>query len=272
MTASLFRVEKNTLKQDVKWVDASWHMPSEKRDAQAEYAREHIPGAVFFNLDDISDPDSPYPHMLPSPERFAEKISALGISNDDHVVVYDTAGLFSAPRAWWMFRVFGHNSVSVLDGGLPQWKADGLPLEQGIVQPSAVPFISRFRPELVRSAQDILAAQEPVLDARSADRFHGRVAEPRPGLRSGHIPGSRNLPWNQLLDASKTHFLPPGQLQAAFVAAGIDPAKPLITSCGSGVSACILALALDQLGQKDVAVYDGSWAEWGSRQDLPIFA
>ena len=258
----------------VRVVDATYFLPDAGRDARADYAAGHIPGAVFFDIDDIADPADPLPHMLPSPERFAEKVGALGIGNDDLVVAYDALGLFSAARAWWMFRVFGHDRVAVLDGGLPRWVADGHGLETRPVAPRPARFEARFRPELVRSADDLLAGLETggetVIDVRSPGRFAGTEPEPRPDSRPGHIPGSRNLHYAALLDPQTGRLLPPEGLRARFAAAGAAGDGPFVASCGSGVTACIFALAKHLTGHAEVAIYDGSWSEWGRRDDLPI--
>lgn len=247
----------------VKVIDASWHMPAARRDAQAEYLAAHIPSAVFFDIDHHSDTSSDLPHMLPTAEGFAEAVSAMGISNDDAVVVYDTSGLFSAARLWWMFRVFGHDNVAVLDGGLPKWLAERRPTESSLPQPSPRKFHARLQPQLLRHKADMLANLETrhaqVLDARGAERFAGSAPEPRAGLRSGHIPHSVNLPFPSVLQADGT-MRPVEELREMFT--GIEK-RPVIASCGSGVTACILDLALEVVGHRDHAVYDGSWAEWG---------
>jgi thiosulfate/3-mercaptopyruvate sulfurtransferase len=211
--------------------------------------------------------------MLPSPEKFAAAVSEMGIGNDDHVVVYDTQGLFSAARVWWMFRVFGHDRVSVLDGGLPAWKAAGLPVTDAPPRAKPAQFEARFRPELVadlaRMRAIVAQGDAQILDNRSADRFHMRVPEPRPNVRAGHMPGARSLPMGALLDADG-RLLPGDALRRVLREANVDPAAPSVCSCGSGVTACIAALALHTLGHDAVAVYDGSWTEWGGRQDTPI--
>jgi thiosulfate/3-mercaptopyruvate sulfurtransferase len=256
-------------------VDATYHLPNVPRDARADYEREHIPGARFFDIDGISDPGSDLPHMLPSPDAFAHAVESLGIGSDDHVVAYDGYGLMSAARPWWMFRAFGHDRVSVLDGGLPKWKREGRQVTATPSRPAAgKTFRPRFRPDMVRSKADLLAnlsaRTEQVLDARAAGRFQGTAPEPRQGLRSGRIPGSRNLPFNKLLDPADQTMVPPGKLRQLFAEAGIDPAKRVVTSCGSGVTACVLALGLEQIGAKHVAIYDGSWSEWGLPGDTPV--
>lgn len=257
----------------VRVVDATYHLPTAKRDPRAEYNAEHIPGAAFFDVDGISDPSIELPHMIPKPADFAAAVSALGIGNDHHVVCYDSYGLMSAARAWWMFRLFGHDRVSVLDGGLAKWKREARPIDGKPVAPVKTNFTARFRPELVRAKGDVkanIASQTAqVLDARSAGRFRGADPEPRAGLRGGHIPNSSNLPYNQLIGSDNT-VLPAAELKAKFAAAGIDPAKPVITSCGSGVTACVLALGLHLIGAGEVAVYDGSWSEWGLPGDTPV--
>jgi thiosulfate/3-mercaptopyruvate sulfurtransferase len=256
-------------------VDASYHLPNVPRDARGEYEREHIPGARFFDIDRIADPGSDLPHMLPSPADFARAVEALGIGSDDHVIAYDTYGLMSAARPWWMFRIFGHDRVSVLDGGLPKWKRERRPVTgEPSVPSSGKRFTPRFRPDLVRSKDQLLgnlqSRAEQVLDARAAGRFQGTAPEPRQGLRSGRIPGSCNLPFNRLLDPADQTMLPAERLKPLFAEAGIDPAKPIVTSCGSGVTACVLALGLERVGAKQVAIYDGSWSEWGLPGDAPV--
>ena len=259
---------------DLVVLDGSWHLPTAKRDPKAEYKAEHIPGALFFDIDDISDEKSSLPHMLPSTVKFASRMKKMGIGDGMRVVVYDSVGVFSAARVWWTFRAMGHEDVAVLNGGLKKWKAEGRPVEDG-EPPARTPrhFTPRFNASLVRDGSDMLglvkskAAQ--IADARGAGRFAGSEPEPRAGLRSGHIPGSRNVPYAQLLNADGTIKDAAG-LKAAFAAAGIDPRKPVVTTCGSGVSAAILSLGLAMLGQSDAAVYDGSWTEWGGDAKLPI--
>jgi thiosulfate/3-mercaptopyruvate sulfurtransferase len=255
-------------------VDASWYLPAMGRDAWGEYAAGHVPGAVFWDIDALSDPDSPLPHMLSAPELLARQVGELGIGNADCVVVYDGSGVnLSAPRVWWTLEVAGHDAVAVLDGGLRRWRAEGRPLEQGIVRRPPSRFTVRFRPELVKSQAEVLAALESgewqLLDARSRGRFEATEPEPRPGLRGGHLPGARSLPFQELVDA-EGRLLPPAELRKRFDAAGIDPARPTITSCGSGVTACALALGLELLGAPRYAVYDGSWSEWGLPQGPPV--
>lgn len=254
-------------------LDASWHMPAAKRDPRREYVAEHIPGALFYDLDALSDPASPLPHMLAPAETFAAAIGALGVGSNDKIVVYDTVGLFSAPRAWWTFRAMGHDNIAVLDGGLPKWKREGRPLEGGQVARAPQAFRARLRPALVRSLaaikDNLTTRAARVVDARSAGRFAGREAEPRPGLRSGHIPQSANVPWTAVVTAQGT-LRAPAEIEAAFRDAGVDLSQPIITTCGSGVSAAILALALETVGKTGTPVYDGSWSEWGGRGDCEI--
>ena len=259
---------------DVTVVDATWHLPTVGREGRDDYAAQHIPGAVFWDIDAIADPDDPLPHMLPDPERFAADMSVLGIGDDAHVVVYDAVGMMTAPRVWWTLRHFGHDAVSVLDGGLIKWLAEDRPVESGTPTPAPARFSPRPARSDVRDVEEIRAnivtAAEQVLDARAAGRFIGVDPEPRPECRSGHIPGSLNLPFTELIDPETKTFLPAGELRKKFDTAGIDLARPVTTSCGSGVTACVLALGLHLLGHDQVAVYDGSWSEWGARQDTPI--
>jgi thiosulfate/3-mercaptopyruvate sulfurtransferase len=258
---------------EVRVLDGSWFMPDQNRDAQAEYDAAHIPGAQFFDIDEIADTASALPHMLPSAEKFASRVRRLGVGDGRQVVVYDQAGLFSAARVWWMFKAFGHDAVAVLDGGLPKWRAEGLPLEAGPPIARDRHFIARKRPDLVRDVTQVAAATklggEQIVDARSAARFSGEEPEPRPGLRSGHIPGSVNVPYRAVLNADGT-LKEAADLRALFAEAGVDLAKPIVNTCGSGVTACILSLAQMRAGATRTAVYDGSWSEWGAYADLPV--
>ena len=250
-------------------VDASWHLDG--RDARTDFEQAHIPGAVFFDLDAVSDRDSPLPHMMPTPAAFAEAVGALGVAADDRIVVYYTVGLFSAARVWWMFRTMGARDVRVLDGGLPLWRVRGLAVEQGAASPEPAVFEALAAPGAVAALDDVRTALDggdQVIDARGAARFTGQAAEPRPGVRGGHMPGALNLPFGRLLD-------PDGRMKRgdalaqAFADAGVDVDKPAITTCGSGVTAAILTLGLAELGRLS-RLYDGSWSEWGSRQDTPV--
>jgi len=258
---------------DVRIVDGSWHLPPEGRDARAEYRQSHIPGAVFFDIDEICDETNPLPHMLPHPVKFSARMRKLGLGDGSRIVVYDSKGLFSAARVWWMLRVMGHDDVVVLDGGLPKWIAEGRPIEDLPPPPRERHFTVRFDSALIRSVDEVMrdleTGKEQVVDARPAARFEGREPEPRPGVRSGHIPGSRSLPWETLVGPDGA-LLQADALAQKFATAGVDPARPVVTTCGSGVSAAILALALARLGYWRTPVYDGSWAEWGSREDLPV--
>lgn len=257
-------------------LDASWYLAESGRSALTEYQAGHIPGALFFDLDAASASTGSLPHMLPEPEAFSAFAGALGITPEMTVVVYDGSGVnLSAPRAWWMFRHFGHRAVAVLDGGLGKWRREGRRLEAGM--PGPVPpgrFVARPGMAGVRRLADLRAnligRQEQVVDARSADRFAGAAPEPRPGLRAGHIPGSRSLPYTDLIDPGEGTMLPVDTLRARFAEAGVAPERPVVATCGSGVTACSLVLALELLGRPGAAVYDGSWSEWGAASDVPV--
>ena len=259
--------------EDVRVIDGTWHLPHLGRDARREFTEAHLRGAVFFDIDAIADADTTLPHMLPSPEKFAREVGALGIGDDDRVIVYDVRGVVSAARVWWMFRTFGHDDVAVLDGGLRKWRAEGRPVESGTPSPIGRRFTARLRPSLVRDLDAVRAnlesRAEQLVDARSRGRFTGTEPEPRAGLRAGHVPRSLNLPYDELYRPDGT-LLPRSALAEVFAKAGLDPARPVITSCGSGVTASVLTLALHVLGHGHVAVYDGSWAEWGGRDDTPV--
>lgn len=259
---------------DVKVIDASFKMPGVLPLAVDDFHAAHIPGAVFFDVDAVSDRASPLPHMYPDAAQFARDVGALGISSKDTVVVYDSGGWLAGPRVWWMFRSFGHADVRVLDGGLKTWRAEGRPVESGKVSPKPGHFSATFDPIYVRGKAQLVSNlsshREQLVDARAVARFTGAVAEPRAGLRSGHIPGSRNLPYTELFDPGTGVMKPLDDIRAALTRAGVDLAKPVVTTCGSGVSAAVLTLALYRLGVRGSALYDGSWSEWGLTEGPPI--
>lgn len=245
-------------------LDASWHLPTAKRDAKAEFTAAHIPGARFFDLDKVSDQNTSLPHMLPKAEDFATAMGALGIGDDTQVVCYDSVGLFSAARCWWMFKVFGHDKVMVLDGGLKKWQAEGRATEAGEPAPAQpATFTAKLNTMMVRSLEQVASSTAQIADARSGSRFRGEEPEPRRGVKPGHMPGAHNVHYAGLIAENGT-LRDPVSLHAKFTDNGIDLAKPIITSCGSGVTAAILTLALTELGVKDHALFDGSWAEWGA--------
>ena len=259
---------------DLRVVDATFYLPHLKRDARAEFVQAHIPGAVFFDIDAIADPGTSLPHMLPSAESFARAVGALGVGSGDRVVAYGGRNMIASARVWWTFRVFGHDRVAVLDGGARKWKAEGRPIESGMPEPTPRRFTAGFRKELVadfgRMRANLEMPREQMLDARSEGRFVGTEPEPRAGLRGGHIPGSLNLPYDRVFRTEDDTLLPPEALKAAFSDAGLDLGRPVVTTCGSGVSAAVLTLGLYLLGRADAAVYDGSWTEWGGRTDTPV--
>jgi thiosulfate/3-mercaptopyruvate sulfurtransferase len=253
-------------------VDGSYFLPMQQRDALAEYRGGHIPGAVFFDIEAVSDHSTELPHMLPGPTQFGEVVGSLGIDDGDTVVVYDSVGLYSAARVWWTFRLFGAKKVYILDGGLPKWKSEGRPLETGDAERAARKFTAEMNVGAVALLDDMRMAQTDdsiqIVDARSPERFAGTAPEPRPGLRSGHMPRSFNVPFGRLIENG--HLAPRARIEAAFTEAGVDLDKPIITSCGSGVTAAILTFALESIGKEPKGLYDGSWAEWASRPDLPV--
>ena len=262
-------------KPDLVVFDATKYLPNEPKDGRTEFRAAHIPGARYFDIDEIADPDTDLPHMVPTPGRFGKLMNALGVANASRVVFYDQKGLASAARGWWMMGLFGHDRAAVLDGGLPKWLRESRPTETGdppLPAPGAA-FRPDYRPARLRGIGDVLGnvktQAELVLDARAAGRFTGAVPEPRAGMRSGHIPGSASLPYTDLLNADGT-FRPPSALRDRFAAAGADGSRPAVTSCGSGVTACILTLGLHLAGLPEGAVYDGSWTEWGGRADTPV--
>ncbi len=258
---------------DLRVLDASWYLPAMNRDPRAEYADAHIPGARFFDIDEISDHRSALPHMAPPIEKFMSRMRAMGVGDGHQVVVYDGMGLFSAARVWWLFRLMGHDDIAVLDGGFPKWQAEGRPIEDmpPIVRDRHMTV--RRRADLIKDVTQVSAASKlrdtEIVDARPAARFRGDAPEPREGMRAGHIPGSKNLPFTDLMKPDGTMKAPDG-LRAAFEAAGVDLSKPAITTCGSGVTAAVLSLAMQRLGKSDHALYDGSWSEWGQFSTLPI--
>jgi thiosulfate/3-mercaptopyruvate sulfurtransferase len=257
---------------DIVVVDGTFHLPDAGRDARAEYLAAHIPGAVFFDIDEIADHTTALPHMLPRPEAFSSAMRALGIGDGETIVVYDSGGLFGAARVWWTLRIFGVREVYILDGGLPKWKVEGRPVESGEVKRLPRHFSARLDNGAVAALADVQRAlasgSAQVVDARSPARFRGEAPEPRPGVRPGRMPGSLNVPMSRLIKDGR--LAPREQLAEVFAAGGVDVTKPIITSCGSGVSATVVLLALEALGSRNVRVYDGSWAEWGSRDDTPV--
>ncbi|OOY30329.1 3-mercaptopyruvate sulfurtransferase [Thioclava sp. F36-6] len=258
---------------DLRILDASWFLPQMERDAKATYDAKHIPGARFFDIDDIADNRSDLPHMAPPPEKFISRMRAMGVGDGHQVVIYDQHSVFSAPRVWWTFRLMGKTDVAVLDGGLPKWEAEGRPLEDMPPMVRDRHMTVQRHPGLVKDVTQVAHASKlgdhEIIDARPNERFLGNGTEPRPGLRSGHIPGSRNLPFGELLTPEGT-FKSPEEIKALFEAAGVDLSKPAITTCGSGVSAAILSLALELIGKSDWSLYDGSWSEWGMYNDLKV--
>lgn len=253
-------------------VDGSWYLPAQKRDARAEYDAAHIPGAVFFDLDQVVDPDSDLPHMLPSQEDFARYVGTMGISADDTLVVYDGPGFFSAPRVWWMFRAMGMYQVYILDGGFDRWKTTGRPVTGEPTRIAPCIFHGKLDKSRVASLSDmrriVESGESQIADARSPGRFAGTDPEPRAGLRSGHMPGARNVPSSTL--SRDGELLPVDELRAVLEKAGLDLSKPVVTSCGSGVTAAAITLALESVGHTDNRLYDGSWTEWGGQGDTPV--
>ncbi len=259
---------------DLRIIDATYYLPIQGKDAHAGYLAGHIPGAVFFDIDEIADTASPLPHMLPAPEKFASRMRKLGIGDGNRAIVYDSQGMMSAARVWWMLRIFGAREVAVLDGGLPKWLVENRPVGDEPVAPRERHFTARLDNTKLRlkdqMKRNLALKREQVLDARGPGRFNGTEPEIWPGRRAGHIPGSVNLPYTRLLEAKGATFKPAEELRALFQGAGIDLAKPVVTTCGSGITACVLALGLHLIGHRDVAVYDGSWAEWGLPGDTQV--
>jgi thiosulfate/3-mercaptopyruvate sulfurtransferase len=259
---------------DLRIIDGSYYLPGEGLDPREEFELHHIPGAVFFDIDDIADSETDLPHMLPSPQKFSSRVRKLGLGDGLRFVVYDQKGVWSSPRVWWTFRYFGHEDIAILDGGLPKWMDEGRAVETGPAKSGERHFTARMNSFMIRDRDQIAAnlknAREQILDARPAGRFLGRDPEPREGLRRGHIPGSINLPYNELMNAGSRTLRTSNELRQRFEAAGVAFDRPVVTSCGSGITAAILSLGLQMAGHKDVALYDGSWAEWGLPGDTPI--
>ncbi|MEM7743911.1 MAG: 3-mercaptopyruvate sulfurtransferase [Pseudomonadota bacterium] len=258
---------------DIRIIDASLYLPTDGRNGREIYGQTHIPGARFFDIDEISDDTSPLPHMLPPVEKFVSRVRKMGIGDGHTVVVYDQQGIYSAARAWWTFRLFGHQDVAVLDGGLPKWMAEGRPVEDEPVDPRERHFTGRRNGAMVRDvtqmARAVKLGDEQIVDARAAERFRGEVEEPRKGLRAGHIPGSMSVPFKSLLTDDQT-MRAPDEIRTIFQEAGVDLSQPIVTTCGSGVTAAVLTLALARIGHTRNAVYDGSWVEWGAYEDLAV--
>ena len=258
---------------DVRVVDATWYLPAVERDAKAEHDASHIPGAAFFDLDEVCEAKGLHPHMVPSPAKFSSRVRKLGLGDGVRVVVYDGNGFFASARVWWMFRFMGHADVTVLDGGVAKWRAEGRPVTDAPSRPRERHFTARqnnlVHRELDQMRANLTSRREQVVDARSAGRFHAREPEPRAGLRGGHIPGAKNLHYADLIAADGT-LKPEPELRRAFADAGVDLGRPVVTTCGSGVSAALMNLALFELGVRNAALYDGSWSEWGAQADTPV--
>lgn len=258
---------------DLRILDGTWFMPNSGKDAKAAFEKAHIPNARFFDIDAIADTRSPLPHMAPLPERFISRLRAMGVGDGHQVVIYDQSGIFSAPRVWWTFRLMGKTDVAVLDGGLPKWIAEGRPVDDLPPLIKDRHMTAQRQSDRIKDVTEVARASKlgnyEIIDARAHDRFTGQTPEPRPGLRSGHIPGAKNVPFGQLINTNGT-MKTPNEIRAAFEAAGVDLSKPAITSCGSGITASVLAFGLELIGKQDWAVYDGSWAEWGMYNDLKV--
>lgn len=261
---------------DVRMVDCTYFLPNQDRNAREEYDAQHIDGAVFFDIDDVKDPENPLPHMYPPAHIFSSKVRKLGLGDGNRIICYDAnGGGMAAARVWWMFRTFGHSDVAVMDGGLPKWLAEGRPVTDTPVTPQERHFTARENNMMVRSVDQVLrnldSQRETVIDVRAAGRYAGTAPEPRPGSRAGHMPGALNLPYGDLFDPDNNFTMRSAdEIKALVDKAGVDLSRPLVTSCGSGVTACYAALALHLIGKEDVAIYDGSWSEWGTREDTPV--
>lgn len=268
------RIAAQPVDPSLRVVDATFTMPGVTPTAAEIYRSAHLPGASWFDIDRVADPDATLPHMLPDEDRFAECVASLGIGNDSDVVVYDGPGMFSAGRVWWMFRAYGHRRVAVLDGGLRKWRAEGRPVEAGTPTVARAAYCARFAPELLRTRAQLIenlsSHREQLLDARAQGRFEASAPETWPGRRAGHVPGSLNLPFDAVSDPATGRMLPAEELERRFAAAGFARSRPVVTSCGSGVTACALSFALHLIGIENVALYDGSWAEWGLPGETPV--
>ena len=259
---------------DIRIIDASWHMPASGRDARSEFETMHIPGATFFDIDEICDSDNPLPHMLPSSEKMSSRMRQLGLGDGNRIIVYDSSNVCSSARVWWMLKIFGHHDVAVLDGGLRKWTMEERPVEDLPAKTRERHFTARVDTTLIRNCEQIKqnldTQKEQIVDARSPARFPGQEQDPRPGIRSGHIPNALNVPFSKLLNESDYTFKSPDEIRTIFEKAGVDLNKPITTSCGSGITAAVLTLGLYMVGHRHVALYDGSWSEWGAKEDCPV--